>query len=138
MGGCRSPDPRPDLDEAIERRAETPPDEAIDEHMMSGRASWYGARFQGRRTACGEPFDMRAFTAAHRTLPFHTLVRVIDPDTRKAVVVRINDRGPFSRGRVIDLARAAAEDLDMVERGTMEVELQIVQWGDGSRCDKDP
>jgi rare lipoprotein A len=104
------------------------------DHMMAGDASWYGERFQGRPTACGEPFDMYGFTAAHRSLPFHTVVRVTDVQTRKSVVVRINDRGPFSRGRVIDLSWAAAKDLELVERGVTAVELEILEWGDGRRC----
>lgn len=104
------------------------------EHMLTGQASWYGERFQGRPTACGEPFDMRRFTAAHRSLPFHTIVRVTDPDTRRSVVVRINDRGPYGRGRVIDLSWAAARDLELVERGVMRVELEVLTWGDGKRC----
>lgn len=103
-------------------------------HVLSGRASWYGTKHHGRRTACGEPFDMNAFTAAHKTLPFHTIVRVTDPDTLKEVVVRINDRGPYSKGRVIDLSRAAATDLDMISRGTAPVTLKVLDWGDGTRC----
>lgn len=103
-------------------------------HALSGVASYYGERFHGRTTACGEPFDMHRFTAAHRTLPFHTVVRVVDPATRKSVVVRINDRGPFKKGRVIDLSRAAAQDLDMIQRGKIPVRLHVLSWGDGSRC----
>ena len=105
-------------------------------HALVGKASWYGERFHGRRTACGEPFDMRGFTAAHKTLPFHTIVRVWDPSTRQSVVVRVNDRGPYSKGRVIDLSRAAAQDLGILRRGVAPVRLDVLQWGDGSRCDK--
>lgn len=71
-------------------------------------ASWYGPGFHGRRTASGERFNTGAFTAAHRTLPFGTRVRVVNQTTGRSVVVRINDRGPFVRGRVIDLSKAAA------------------------------
>src|SRR5690554_3124510 len=78
------------------------------EHAVVGKASWYGERFHGRLTASGEKYDMYAFTAAHKTLPFHTVVRVTDPKSRKSVVVRVTDRGPFSKGRVIDLSWAAA------------------------------
>jgi rare lipoprotein A (peptidoglycan hydrolase) len=130
-GGCRRDridDPREDL---TTRRIAGPDGER---HALQGVASWYGKRFQGRKTACGEPFDMNGFTAAHRTLPFHTIVRVTDPETLKSVVVRINDRGPYSKGRVIDLSRAAASDLDMLSRGTLPVYLQVLEWGDGSRC----
>jgi len=105
---------------------------------LSGRASWYGEKFHGRQTACGEAYDMYEFTAAHKTLPFHTIVRVIDPETNKSVVVRINDRGPYSDGRVIDLSWAAATDLDMTNRGVIPVELVVMQWGDGSRVEFRP
>lgn len=103
-------------------------------HLMRGKASWYGKRFQGRKTACGEPFDMYRFTAAHRTLPFHTIVRVWDERTRKSVIVRINDRGPYGKGRVIDLSYGAASDLGMIQRGIIPVRLDVLQWGDGARC----
>ena len=105
-------------------------------HRLSGKASWYGKDFQGKMTACGEPYDMYGFTAAHRTLPFHTIVRVIEPTTNKSVVVRITDRGPYSPGRVIDLSYAAARDLGLIRRGVMPVELVVLQWGDGSRVTK--
>lgn len=101
-------------------------------HELVGKASWYGERFHGRTTASGEPYDMYGFTAAHKTLPFHTVVRVTEPSTRKSVVVRINDRGPFSEGRVIDLSWAAAKDLDMVSRGVIPIELVVLEWGDDS------
>ena len=73
-----------------------------------GMASWYGPGFHGRRTASGERFNTGALTAAHRTLPFGTHVRVVNVETGRSIVVRINDRGPFVRGRVIDLSQAAA------------------------------
>ncbi|TVR05053.1 MAG: septal ring lytic transglycosylase RlpA family protein, partial [Spirochaetaceae bacterium] len=76
------------------------------EHELDGLASWYGGKFQGRLTANGEVFDTNQLTAAHRTLPFGTIVRVINPVSEQQVVVRINDRGPFVEGRVIDLSRA--------------------------------
>ena len=92
-----------------------------------GKASFYGKRFHGRTTANGESFDMHALTAAHRTLPFGSLVRVTNPRNGLSVTVRINDRGPFARGRVIDLSRAAAEQIGMIRRGHAEVELQLVE-----------
>jgi rare lipoprotein A len=98
------------------------------DHAMVGKASWYGDRFEGRKTASGEPFHMREFTAAHRTLPFGTVVRVVEEETRKKVVVRINDRGPFTKGRVIDLSKAAAEDLGMIRAGVVSVYLEILEW----------
>ena len=97
-------------------------------HETEGLASWYGERFHGRTTASGAPFDMYAFTAAHKTLPFGTKVRVVHGETKKSVVVTITDRGPFAEGRVIDLSYAAAKDLGMIEAGILPVELTILNW----------
>lgn len=91
---------------------------------MVGYASWYGTKFQGRLTANGETYDMYQLTAANRTLPFGTLVRVTNLDNGKSVVVRINDRGPFVDGRIIDLSKAAAEIIGMP--GIAKVRLQVV------------
>lgn len=88
-----------------------------------GRASWYGGRFHGRRTANGETFDQEELTAAHRTLPFGTRVRVRNLANGREVVVRINDRGPSSKARIIDVSRAAAEELGMLQGGTAPVIL---------------
>jgi rare lipoprotein A len=96
------------------------------EEFQRGIASWYGGKFQGRRTASGEVFDTYQFTAAHRTLPFGTVVKVTNLENRRAVTVRINDRGPFVDGRVIDLSYAAANTLDMVRSGVARVGLEIV------------
>jgi rare lipoprotein A len=79
--------------------------------IQSGQASWYGPGFQGRRTASGERFNTQDLTAAHRTLPFGTKVRVTNTKTGQSVVVRINDRGPYAHGRVIDLSRASAQSI---------------------------
>lgn len=92
---------------------------------IEGHVSWYGPKFHGRRTANGERFDMRRMTAAHKTLPFNTLVRVEDRRTGKAVLVRINDRGPYVRGRILDLSRQAAERLGMKGRGYTDGEIHI-------------
>ena len=93
----------------------------------TGVASYYGRRFHGRRTANGERFDMHAMTAAHRTLPFGSLVEVTNPRNGKSVTVRINDRGPFHGNRVIDVSRAAATELGLVQRGHGSVELALVE-----------
>src|SRR5262249_35789036 len=85
----------------------------IADFSQTGRASWYGRGFHGRKTANGERFDMHALTAAHRTLPLGSYVRVTNPSTNESVVVRINDRGPYARGRVIDLSYAAAKILHL-------------------------
>jgi len=89
-------------------------------------ASYYGRRFHGRRTANGERFDMNAMTAAHKTLPFGTRVRVTNPRNGRSVTVRINDRGPYIRGREIDLSRAAAARLGIIQSGHARVRLDIV------------
>ena len=92
-----------------------------------GSASYYAAKFHGRRTASGEAFDNNAMTAAHRTLPFGSLVRVTNPATGASVMVRINDRGPFTKGREIDVSRAAAEELGLIARGHATVELALIE-----------
>ncbi|MBC6717476.1 MULTISPECIES: septal ring lytic transglycosylase RlpA family protein [Aurantimonas] len=92
----------------------------------SGSASYYGKRFHGRRTANGESFNMNSMTAAHKTLPFGTKVRVTNRRNGKSVVVRINDRGPYHGGRIIDLSRAAASKIGMIHSGTAKVSLDIL------------
>ncbi|MER3424466.1 MAG: septal ring lytic transglycosylase RlpA family lipoprotein [Nitrospiraceae bacterium] len=93
-----------------------------------GRASWYGPGFHGNRTASGERFDMYELTAAHRTLPFGSVVRVRALSTGQQVTVRVNDRGPFSKGRILDLSLAAAKALGMTGNGTEHVELKVVGY----------
>ena len=94
---------------------------------ISGAASWYGPKFHGRQTANGERFNMDALTAAHRTLPFGTKVRVVNPDNGKAVVVRINDRGPYAGHRVIDLSRKAAQSIGLMRKGVGKVKIEVLQ-----------
>ena len=96
-------------------------------HEMTGTASWYGPGFHGKKTANGETFNQNAMTAAHKTLPFNTKVRVTDLDTKKSVVVRINDRGPYAKGRIIDLSKKAAEKLGMKDKGHARVKLDILK-----------
>jgi rare lipoprotein A len=95
---------------------------------QEGLASWYGGKFQGRTTSSGEVFDTNLMTAAHKSLPFGTVVKVTDLDTGSSTVVRINDRGPFVEGRIIDLSRAAAEQLGMVGRGVARVSVEVVDF----------
>ncbi len=101
-----------------------PPSEVAE--TPDGIASFYGDEFAGRTTANGETYDPEALTAAHRTLDFDTEVRVTRVDTGASVVVRINDRGPFVDGRVIDLSRRAAREINMIDDGLAEVTLEIV------------
>lgn len=94
--------------------------------VMGGVASWYGPGFHGRLTANGERYDMYGMTAAHKTLKFGTKVKVTNDRNGKSVTVRINDRGPFVGGRVIDLSRSAADAIDMVGPGTAPVTIEVV------------
>jgi rare lipoprotein A len=96
-------------------------------YKESGRASWYGTKFHGKRTSSGEPYDMYQMTAAHKTLPLPTYVRVTRKSTGKSVIVRVNDRGPFHTGRVIDLSYAAAARLDLLKEGSAEVDVEALE-----------
>lgn len=91
-----------------------------------GIASWYGPKFHGRLTANGEVYDMDGLTAAHKTLPFDSIVEVVNLDNGRSVTVRINDRGPFIRGRVIDLSRAAAKKMGLIGPGIARVEVVLI------------
>lgn len=92
----------------------------------TGVASWYGFPYDGRRAASGEVYDMEQLTAAHRSLPFQTWVEVTNLSNGKQVDVRINDRGPFAKGRILDLSQAAARDIDMLRAGTARVRLKVI------------
>jgi rare lipoprotein A (peptidoglycan hydrolase) len=92
-----------------------------------GEASWYGPTFQGRSTANGELYDMTAFTAAHMTLPFGAMVRLINTRNGKSAVVRINDRGPFVEGREIDVSYQAAEKLGLISRGVGKLRIELLE-----------
>ncbi|WP_370655040.1 septal ring lytic transglycosylase RlpA family protein [Hydrogenophaga sp.] len=123
LGGCatRAPwDDEPVESTSVPAPSDATPSEAGPE-IERGMASWYGEEFHGRRTASGEPFSKHEFTAAHKTLPFGTRVRVRHAKNGKEVTVRINDRGPFSRGRVIDLSRAAASAIGLTRSGVAPV-----------------
>jgi rare lipoprotein A len=102
------------------------PMKSIQPFKQSGRASWYGKRFHGRKTASGERYDMYAMTAAHPTLPLPSYVRVTNLNNDRSVIVRVNDRGPFARDRIIDLSYAAANKIDLIKHGTAKVEIELV------------
>ena len=104
---------------------------------QDGQASWYGSRYHGRLTASGETFDMGSMTAAHRSLPFGTWLEVKNLSNGKTVRVRVNDRGPFAKDRVIDLARAAADQLEFVRSGAVRVRLTVMPAPD-DRSDESP
>jgi rare lipoprotein A len=99
----------------------SPKEEEIEMEEIEGKASYYARRFEGKKTASGEIFENQELTAAHRSLPFDTEVEVVNPENGKSVIVRINDRGPYRRGRIIDLTRAAARELGMLDSGVIDV-----------------
>ena len=101
--------------------------------VQFGIASWYGKRFHGGKTASGERYNMHTMTAAHRTLPFGTIVRVTRLKTRRVVTVRINNRGPYAKGRVIDLSRKAASKMGIIRAGVTRVKVEVLTWGSGRR-----
>ena len=100
-----------------------------DEYELEGIASYYAHDFHGRRPANGEQYDMHALTAAHKSLPFGSVVRVVNLENNRSTEVRINDRGPFKDGRVIDVSLRAAMELGLVTNGTARVRLEILQLG---------
>jgi rare lipoprotein A len=112
------------------RRPASPVPGSVGTPVQKGFASWYGPGFHGRRTANGERYDMNDLTAAHPSLPFGTRVAVRNPRTGQSVTVRINDRGPFSKNRVIDLSYAAAREAGVWGPGTAFVELYLVPGGE--------
>ena len=105
-----------------------PPEEVVRVLPGGNKAIWYGGKWHGRRTASGETFDKEALTAAHRSLPFGTRVRVTNLENDRQVIVRINDRGPYGkdRARVIDLSEAAARELAFGDRGEIRVRLEVL------------
>ncbi len=131
FSGChrRAPRPQPPslhLPPTSKPSVPSSPPIELPSEEMEGVASWYGHPYHGRRTTNGEIYDMNDFTAAHRTLPFDTLVEVHNLDNGKEVQVRINDRGPFVNGRIIDLSFAAAKKIELVGPGTSHVRLDIL------------
>ncbi len=97
-----------------------------------GVASWYGSKFHGRRTSSGEPYDMHLATAAHKSLPLPTYAEVTNLDNGRKVIVKINDRGPFKNGRLIDMSYGAALRLDMIATGTARVDVRVIDVSSGS------
>jgi rare lipoprotein A len=94
--------------------------------VQEGLGTWYGGKHHGGPTASGERFDKHAMTAAHKTLPMHTRVRVTNKRNGKSVVLRINDRGPYGKGRIIDVSEAAARRLDMIDAGVVPVRIEVL------------
>lgn len=120
-------EPQPDSEGVVDEKYRLTGDAALE--LDRGDASWYGGRFHGQRTASGERYDKYALTAAHKTLPFGTIVRVRSLTLGREVNVRINDRGPFAPGRVIDVSQAAADALGLRAAGMTEVSLNLAESG---------
>jgi rare lipoprotein A len=97
--------------------------------VLKGECSYYADKFHGRKTANGEIFDMHKMTAAHKQLPFNTIIEVENLENNKKVTVRINDRGPFKPGRIIDLSYAAAKKIDLIKSGTAQIKAKIIKLG---------
>jgi rare lipoprotein A len=133
LAGCASePQPPPSRRPAPSRGASGGESAPID--TQHGLATWYSDSLAGRHTASGEPYNPRALTAAHRTLPFGTRVRVARTDTGHSVEVVVNDRGPFGNARrIIDLSRSAAEVLRMLRAGVVPVRVEVLELGQGRR-----
>ena len=98
---------------------------------LEGKVSYYAHDFHGKQTSNGETFDMHALTAAHRTFPFGTKVRVTNLENNKTVLVRVNDRGPFKEGRIMDLSMGAAKEIDLILNGTARARIEVLEWGNG-------
>jgi rare lipoprotein A len=99
---------------------------AKNKSIQIGKGSWYGKKFQGKPTASGEPFNMYALTAAHKTLPFNTMIKVTNLKNNRSVIVRVNDRGPYSGGRIIDLSYLAAKKLGYVKKGVAKLKIKVL------------
>ena len=97
--------------------------------ILTGICSYYGKKFHGRKTASGEIYDMYAFTAAHKTLPFNTILLIENLANGKKVQVRVNDRGPYKKGRILDLSYSAAKKIGMISSGTARIRAKIVKLG---------
>jgi len=99
--------------------------------LMIGISSYYADDFHGKLTANGEVYDMYGLTAAHKTLPINTIVRVTNLDNEKSLILRINDRGPYIKGRILDCSYGAAKKLGFLTNGTTKVRIEVIEWGDG-------
>ena len=99
--------------------------------VMTGISSFYAEDFHGKLTANGEVYDMYGVTAAHKTLPLNTICRVTNLANDKSLILRINDRGPYIKGRILDCSYGAAKKLDFINQGTTNVKIEVIEWGDG-------
>ena len=105
--------------------------------ILKGISSYYGPKFHGKLTANGEVYDMYGLTAAHKTLPLNTIVRVTNLSNDKSLILRINDRGPYVGDRILDCSYGAAKKLDFVQSGTTDVRIEVIEWGDNKYMKRD-
>ena len=112
---------------ADESKTQEPAAKVSVDNRIIGLTSFYAAKFHGKRTASGEKFSSKLLTAAHLTFPFGTLLMVTNPRNNQSVIVRVNDRGPHTRGRLLDISRAAAERLGITRRGVAQVEIEVLK-----------
>jgi len=131
MGGREHPTPPKEESHATENQPTRAPSSEKVLLTLEGVISYYARDFQGKETSNGETFNMNDLTAAHRTFPFGTRVRVTNLENNKSVIVRVNDRGPFVEGRIMDLSLGAAEVIGLIQTGTTHARLEVLQWGDG-------
>ena len=129
MCGCAS-SPRFTKERSAEPKVRDKASSSKSLKSMEGIAAYYADDFNGKKPANGEIYDMYKMTAAHRSLPFNTKVRVTNLDNKRSIIVRINDRGPFKLERLVDLSLGAATQLGMKETGTARVKLDVLEWGD--------
>lgn len=129
ISGCAS-SPRFTRDRSAEPKHSEKKGSSKSLKTMEGIASYYAEDFNGKKTANGETYDMYKMTAAHRSLPFNTKLKVTNLDNNRSIVVRVNDRGPFKLERIIDLSLGAATQLGMKGSGTARVKLEVLEWGD--------
>jgi len=131
FSACSTTTPKPDYQEIVENPTPQTKYKKLKKKELKhfsqvGVASYYGYQWHGRVTANGEKLNIYALTAAHKYLPFNTLVKVTDLDTKKSIIVRINDRGPYIRGRVIDLTDSAAKKLGILHKGIARVKIEVI------------
>tara|TARA_B100000989_G_scaffold297610_1_gene283846 strand:+ start:1368 stop:1859 length:492 start_codon:yes stop_codon:yes gene_type:complete len=98
--------------------------------VIKGISSFYAEDFHGKLTANGEVYDMYGLTAAHKTMPLNTICRVTNLENNKSLILRINDRGPYIKGRILDCSYGAAKKLDFINQGTTKVKIEVIEWGD--------
>ncbi len=117
------------VEDTVQKKDDTSKKEYKVNQVLRGTCSYYGKKFHGRKTANGETYDMYAFTAAHKTLPFNTILLIENLSNGKTVQVRINDRGPYKKGRILDLSYSAAKKIGMIGSGTAKITAKIVKLG---------